>query len=373
MMRESASTLSLAPPTRTAWLPFNLDTDSHIRFGVMVNGRPATAILDSGATRTVVGYELAKQLALHLEPGFQASGLTRGIKGHFARNLEVLFGGVRMPIPKVAVVDLSAIGAASRNPIDLVLGQEIFEQRIVDIDFPSHRLCFRDPGRAISDAYPVQVPLRRATDGMRTIAISLEGRTPIQASIDLGSNVPLYVSPDYCAAVRMLDGKKWSTSLTAGAEGPEIGQVAALSRLEMADIEINDIPVAVPATWKHHSPALIGLPILRRFRMITDFARDVLWLMADRQLVRTPFAKDRSGMGTVPAGDRLRIVHVAPSSPAEEIGLKIGDEILSINGRRVDAEYLRSGRREGKKETGTSFILGLSDGSERRMVLADYY
>jgi hypothetical protein len=40
----------------------------------------------------------------------------------------------------------------------------------------------------------------------------------------------------------------------------------------------------------------IGISILGRFRLITDFTRDQLWLIPDRQALDAPFDRDRLGL-----------------------------------------------------------------------------
>ncbi len=78
-------------------------------------------------------------------------------------------------------------------------------------------------------------------------------------------------------------------------------------------------------------------------------------------------------MGVERAGDALRVIYVAPASPAATDGLKIGDTIVAINGTRLDDAYFRTRPHEGSKPPGTVLRLTLDDGSAVNLHLADYY
>jgi C-terminal processing protease CtpA/Prc len=67
------------------------------------------------------------------------------------------------------------------------------------------------------------------------------------------------------------------------------------------------------------------------------------------------------------------VLHVAEASPAEASGLKAGDQIVKIDGERVDSAYIISHPRMGARPAGTQSELTLSDGRIVHLTLADYY
>jgi C-terminal processing protease CtpA/Prc len=94
----------------------------------------------------------------------------------------------------------------------------------------------------------------------------------------------------------------------------------------------------------------------------------------DAERIRDPFVKDRSGLAALPAKDRLKVLMVAPGSPAERAGLKEGAEILAINGKPIDAGYSGSALSQWAHQApGTTVELTLSDGSTQQLTLQDYY
>jgi C-terminal processing protease CtpA/Prc len=76
----------------------------------------------------------------------------------------------------------------------------------------------------------------------------------------------------------------------------------------------------------------------------------------------------------MPAKDRLKVLMVAPGSPAERAGLKEGAEIVAVDGKQVDAGYSGSDlSRWPHQAPGTVVKLTLADGSIQPLTLQDYY
>ena len=118
----------------------------------------------------------------------------------------------------------------------------------------------------------------------------------------------------------------------------------------------------------------IGLPVFSRFRLLTDYADNAIWLQADAGELAQPFLKNRAGIIALPADDRLKVLMVAPGSPAEQSGWKEGMEIVAIDGQKIDAAYRRSTlSRWATQAAGTRVTLTLADASSKVIVLADYY
>jgi predicted metalloprotease with PDZ domain len=67
--------------------------------------------------------------------------------------------------------------------------------------------------------------------------------------------------------------------------------------------------------------------------------------------------------------DGVRVTHVAPGGPAEKAGLKVGDLVVSIDGEMA----LTANANLADAPVGRVLDLTLSDGSHRRLTLADYY
>src|SRR5690606_40636742 len=78
--------------------------------------------------------------------------------------------------------------------------------------------------------------------------------------------------------------------------------------------------------------ANLGLPIFSRFRLAVDFAGDRLFLTPGPEL-KAPFPRDRAGLTTSAKDGKRLVAFVAPQSPAEALGLKIGRAHVELQSR----------------------------------------
>jgi hypothetical protein len=357
----------------SGWLPFSLDASSHLIVSAVANGVATTAIIDSGSGRTLIDVGFARRLKLSSRPGFRAAGVTADAYGDLTDDLVIRLGAYSMVNMEAAILDLSAISTAGGAPVELIIGRDLFERVLVDLDFSESRLglfSFSVPPKL---AGATQIALTSDALGRRYVTMSVDGLENTLACYDLGSDVPLVISPEYANEHKLLAGLKVSSVASAGVSGISLGKVAVLPRVEVAGIKFENVPIQVPSTWNQSEPILAGLPIWSRFNNGIDYSRNRLTLTPAPNAVMAPFPRDRSGIGAARSTGGLRIMHVAEGSPAEVAGLRPGDEIVAIDGLRVDAAYLSSHPRIGARPAGTVFKLTLASGRQVDLVLADYF
>jgi hypothetical protein len=352
------------------WHAFDIDRDRHIRVPVTIDGVDFSAVLDSGASRSVMDRAAADRLGLTLRPGYVARGLTDSVSGLMSDATIVRIGDIALPL-SLGVIDLGSLSRAASRPIDLVLGREIFEHGVVDIDFGKGRIrfgnhCSVDDGRVI--ALPLKIK-----DGMFSVAAAVEGRGAADFLLDLGSAVSVYVSPSYALESRILEGKRVATGMTVGMEGLDVSLLSTVASFDFAGLALKNVPIAVPARWTQPVAGVIGLPVLARFRVQIDAARGEIRLTPDDDAEDEPFARDRSGLSTYREGRHLRVLHVAPGSPAARAGLRAEDRIVAIDGIDVAQAYPPGTVPMGRRPAGTVIRLLTAEGSDHSITLADYY
>jgi hypothetical protein len=275
-------------------------------------------------------------------------------------------------------MDLSQIGEQSGHPMPFILGKEVFNELIIDIDFAHHRIAFRDPTAFSAPPGAVRIALGRHRD-RRSIPVSVEGRAAVSFDFDLGNNGALIVYSAYRDQVDLLAGRRQSLGLSAGVGGLIKSKVATLKSISLAGIDIAAVPAEFPDAADNEvnsdrTAGNIGLAVFSRFRLLTDYPHDALWLIPNPEHLHDPFVKDRSGLAALPATDRLKVLMVAPGSPAERAGFKEGAEILAINGKPIDAGYSGSDLSQWAHQApGTAVKLTLADGSTQQLILQDYF
>jgi hypothetical protein len=354
-------------------VPFSMPDGRHIVVDAIIGGLKVEAIVDSGVGKLVLAKSFANRLRLTPRGDVTGIGVTGQARGDIVQAPNIYIGQTILHPIEATVFDLDGLSAAAGRPIVALIGSDLFDNFVVDIDFVRKMVGVEKLQSPIPNSGASIIPLLREAAGNRVIPISIGRQTAIPAIFDLGSDTPLYVSPAYVEQHGLLKGLRSSTSLSAGAEGLELNTTAVMHEVRIGQFVLRDVPVEVPKKWGRGIPAVVGLPILERFNLGVNFSANQLSLRPIESVLNTGFRKDRSGIGAARDGDQLRVIHVAPGSPAESAGLKVGDVIVAINGRDLDADYFKSRPHEGSGPAGRKFRLTLADRSVIEFVLADYY
>jgi len=167
-----------------------------------------------------------------------------------------------------------------------------------------------------------------------------------------------------------------SATVGYGVGGPSKALLARASRLDIAGVTI-DAPVTEIVTDKGGAAAAartagnIGGDILKRFTVTLDYAHQKLWLEPNA-LAKQREVFDRSGIWIARASDgAISVGDIVAGSAAAASGLSVGDEILSVNGKRAKEITLYDLREQFKGEVGTQFTLRIKGRlGERTVALA---
>jgi predicted aspartyl protease len=370
---RSARVSFLSSQRSSGVLELKFDAALHLRVAARINGVDASAIVDSGAGRTIIDSTFASKNGLLLRTGFNVAGITGNTHGHFADGMNITLGKLVIEDLPAGVLDLNPKPNGVDDAVDVILGREFFENVAVDIDIESKSIVFEDPNKKIELNHGNPSVLKRTPRGTPYFPISINNDAPISAAFDLGYNGTILVSADYAEKTGLLTGRPVSTVASRGVEGLSISRVVTLDKVKIAGVELENVPMEVPADWNRTIPAIIGFELLNRFHIVTDYRRSQIWLSPYKSKIDLPIPKDRSGIGAIPTKFGLKVLHVAEGSPAESAGLKPGDQIVKIDGEHVDSAYIVSHPRMGARPAGTKSELTLSDGRMIHLTLADYY
>lgn len=250
----------------------NLDyRDRYLFVATRVNGRPFTALLDSAAQMSVI--DTAAAATLGLEPAGTAvvRGATVGSgAATFARGAAIEVAGLTLHPAKVVVTDLSRVAA---GPVPMILGREIFDAAVVAIDIGESTLTLRPPA---APRRGIRLPLTKQF-GVETIPILIDG-IPAQATFDLGNSGMMLVSAGFARRAGLLAPEREIGHVAVrGINGAAQRPVVFLHSVEVAGRKLA-VPHAIIQQVDAASDALIGIDVLRHFRMVCDFAHRAVWL-----------------------------------------------------------------------------------------------
>ena len=281
---QATSRLSFAGgATSTDWIDFAPASEDRVYLPVTVQGQAMTAILDTGATASAVDAGLLTLLQRSASGSFPVPGENGVGAAGVAEGVDFGVGGLTMHGLNVAALDIATMKAKSGEPWTAILGDEVFNEAIVDLDFPHHRLAFHAPAGYQPPRGALKVALARDGDD-RLVPLSLDGGPPALFVMDTGFIGALRIAPALAARQKLLEGKT-SQGVTIGAIGGDAtGEIAYVNRVSLAGVSFAAVPALFSDTWPSASytdrvGGLLGLGLLSRFRVIVDWPHDELFLI----------------------------------------------------------------------------------------------
>lgn len=356
------------------WEALEVGTGDTLLVSAQVGGMPVRAVLDSGSGASIINTALAAKLGVSGERRM-ISGLSAKAPVQLVRDIDVMLAGKTRRLPVAVVADLGAVSAAFGRPIDILLGADMFTERCIAVDFGNRRLAIARSATFLADPDWRRVALGRGTKQELFIRASVAGLTSVPLMIDLGSSAALMLSSHYARDQGLLNGKMVSTAALGGVDGVTTNDVFTIPDIEIEGLGVSNIPTLGMRSWLGTSTVgNIGLPLLAQFDVVFDVTAGFVWLRPLDPRHRLPMLKDRSGFGIAASSTGLAVVHVAAHSPAEKGGWMVGDQIVSVNGHPIAADYTyRALWRWRFMSAGTIMKLKDQHDRVRTLALADYY
>jgi hypothetical protein len=263
-------------------ISFRLE-DNLIRVPVTLNGRRVEAVLDSGTGS--LGLDLAFARSLGLKPA-KTTGMVPGggapVPMYPVVLNEIQFGPERLTQVRGIALDLGHLSSSAKFPVQVLLGQPLFADWTLRVDYPARLITFLPRGQtaACSDPIPF-VPV----GGVPVIAVKLqttlssELRT-LHLVVDLGTRHyaamlggPFLETTDGEALQKMGATKQLGTGTGGGVEGSE----ATLARLQVGKLRVDGLKVALTSHVGAFKAGLVdgtlGVPLWAGGVVTFDYTR----------------------------------------------------------------------------------------------------
>jgi hypothetical protein len=348
----------------SGWIDFTPLTNFGIHLPVKINGHDAMALLYGGPSNIDKNFVESAGLAAKIEDASSVNGI------------QIQLGDLTLQNARAMTDDLQKQGYDAKilgQPVLFRLGEEVFNQVVVDVDYAHHRVAFRDPRAVTKPAGAIEVPLIEL-DGERVLPLSIDGAAPAQFELELGNVIgPLMVTPAYAARQMLLEGRPTSQRLS----GRYSETVVSVDHLSLAGIDFSRVPIALIPDTELPPPSItggVGLPLLAKFRLIIDYQHSRLYAIPNSGTAMTAIEKDRIGLVLdKKVTNGFSVAFVSPNSPAEAAGFKKGDKISLIDGKPFEAWPTQAIIKFQMADSGTIHIFTMADGTERQIKAVDFF
>lgn len=276
----------------TGWINFDFYDEKHIFIPAKVNGHDAAVLLATGLPVPAIDKAFAAAIGVDPKDNPASSPQSEHHDASTIRGLQIQIGNLSLPDLSASVVDFSALAKHIGHSLPLLIGDDSFDNLVVEIDFVRRRMAFHDPASLAKPTGAVEMPLARE-HAEHLVPVSLEGAPSAEFELGLGNSGEMLVYESYYQTHKVLDAKRSSQRLAAGTGGFVPEAVATLNHIQFAGIEFSSVPAAfIPASLTPGVPSSIsgdiGLPVLARFHLIIRLcSRSTVCDTLPRRLKRT--------------------------------------------------------------------------------------
>jgi hypothetical protein len=367
------------PPTQRAVHVVIADgvllSDGSVSNGTGKPSRQGLFVVDTAATTTIVSPDAARALGGHGGAGEQLTGET------------LRLAGAEVSRRPVSVLALDAWSRQTGEPVSGIAGSDIFQYFGARIDYV-HQLLTLVPPQSCAVPKTEHIALRllgglpfleadlQAADGKRVRGLFL---------VDTGqAGSGMVLTAEFAAAHPEILGAPPAVELpTLDSTGMvRSTRLVRIPALQLGSHALHGViaTIAPPAAGGAGArlAGVIGGGVLSRFDVLVDLPHAALTLTPNAYY-DAPFEADMSGMLVLVSGSEgergersgepvYTIAGISEKSPAADAGLRPGDRLVEVGGKRVTAMSLDLMRNVLKSGPGTRVVVTIDRSGKNVMV-----
>ena len=342
------------PQLATATVPFD-GYGGAIYVPGVIDDDSTWLMLDTGLSRTGLDRDWADSIGVRAAPSPSAPA-SAAVVTSFG------IGDLKLEQHRVALYSLAGLSAASGRVQHGLIGHDVLQRFVVEIDYPGRRVRFYDPARFRYRGSGTTVRFTADADlPLLSASVKVRGRRPIPARLllDTGASGLCVILTTPFAEQQGLHGlaPAIEAPIGTGLVGDLHGTIVRLQELRLGSMKVKSPTTGLGGEYKGFLgrtdiDGVIGNSVFEGSRLIVDYAR--------RRVIVEPRASagawcdfDMSGMRLTARGPELKHVvvdYVVPQSPSSEAGVLAGDELLQIDGRGVSEGDLSDVRKALRNE-----------------------
>jgi predicted aspartyl protease len=335
------------------------DSGGYILIKAKVNHsvKEYTFLVDTGASIVIINKNVAEELHIvKWLPRVLVCDAANKVQCDQAVHLQSLkVGDIEVQNCLAGVLDLNVFGDSHGVRIDGILGNNFLKFLSVKIDYAQKVLTLSS--RKANDIQPTGYTVKLYWDYSGAIFTKIKigpSKSPISAIIDTGAGNGVYLNIPFKYMKKLQPELNCQFIKTigygvSGVSGQSQAFLSRLSTVELGGFKAYNLPVE----FSEYPKIGISNLFLSQFTVTFDFSKLEMSLVPNEN---KPFKTNYETLGMVlrkEANGTVRIIGIWEGSPAEQNGLKVGDEIMNfkINGNDVSFDEMLSLLREDQNIT----------------------
>lgn len=276
----------------------------------------------------------------------------RRFDGHdLYRSPSISLGQHALGLEEVFCADLCMFRLITGEHCEGILGMDFLKDHVVEIDFERNLFSVGTLVRETTKQGARRVPMTPSNGRHFTIPAILNGHMNLNLQIDSGDSSTVSLTQgDWDKVFPAKANPRTYRVLLAGIGTPAtVSRVARVQSLEVGGHAISNVICALRVFPGGSSS--VGIGFLRRYLVSLDFPNRMFYLRPSREF-NSKDEHDMSGLHLLRREGAIVVHSVDEGSPALLAGIKGGDVIVAINGRRCSEMKMKELRQILSAESG---------------------
>jgi len=351
---------------QVATIPFMNDGLMYIKVKVNDHTEPLNFVFDTGASTAVLDKNVAKEIGVTANYQQPTEGAAGTEMYHIALSQKLHIQNITLADAHLVLVDLDRLSKRGNQKIDGIIGYNIMQQFVTQIDYDQEEIKLY---KSIDDienvgAYKVlSASLDFASIPQVELEFTLQNNQKFKGNFlfDSGASMTFLLNTPFVKAnkIETLIGKtieNKAESLTTSSNF----KIGSVTNVQLGDFTFGEMPIdlsnsksGVMASEAYSG--ILGVKIIQRFHFILDYKNQKIYLKPNKSYA-DEFEFPLSGISLEQEADIIKVTNVVKTSEAYEKGIREGDQLLEMAG--IKASDIRKCR-ELLKQKNTSIELKL--------------
>lgn len=358
---------------------FKAEVPFEMRMGLVVvkvniNGKDYDFMVDTGAPN-VISKELAAEL--NLKPKvYQKTGDSQGRSEQlgFVEMPEMLIGEIHFIETAAAVADLKQSREIACLGVDGFIGANLMKEAVWEFDYQRHVLSLADSISVFTiPDNAMKIPFFPAASSTPLVDISYDGVVDQRVTFDTGSN-GYFNSSSHIREKLQENGKGIKPVISCGASSSGlygVGNEDTSYTFTIDETKLGAMSIPGQAvSFAGSRSRTIGTKFFQHYRVIIDWSAKEITMIPTDDFVNNTM--ESFGFTPMYDGSKLIVKMLVLGSAAEKSGIRLGDEILEINGENYrvmsDLKWCEMLYDEATFRTNEEITLLLRQGATERTV-----
>ena len=264
------------------------------------------------------------------------AGIGGNKKVSFVFNRQLKINNLRVEHLNFHINDYSTLTGIYGVKIDGIIGYSILNRYILKVDYDKSKIDFYSPGEIDYPKKGYLLKPRFTKLPITQISVQDHKQIDFPFYFDTGAGLALLLSTKFSTDSGVITNKKkYVLTNVDGLLGKSTMRLTVMKRVKIGKYEFKIVPTYVydddfNMIGYPFVGGLVGSEIFKRFNLIINYPKKEIHLIPNKS-IHEVFDYSYSGLNLYYFEGKILVDAIVPGSPAEKAGLKLDDQVLSVD------------------------------------------